>query len=284
MLFSDVIANRAVGQYPISIATSLAIESAFGIHPDIIVAEPPILEYPQMWINVRTLYRNLVGAVPATEQMLLTPGFVAPALAEEMDHISTIIAEQTSGKTEVFYFLSNYAGMERKYKKALLRRDTTEKQKDATHHQNASIDLLLKSKSEQIQGWDLKLRPKRTLKSLLITHYAYDLLSADQWPRLTLLETHTGALKDREKWFTKYYNGKELPEGFPFTEYFLQIFGDNQHFRPLDARLRRDIVEIAIKYNWNSVTTREKIRYGLEQLQNPWMRDIVFEMMHQSGG
>lgn len=282
MVFADVIADRAVGQYPISVATSLALESAFGIHPEIVVDQAPILQYPQMWINVRTLYRNLVGAVPTTEQGLLFPPRLALAIAEEMDAITSLITTETEGRTEVFFYLSNYAQMERKYKHAVLRKDSTTKQKDATLQQNATLELLLKERSDDIQGWDLKLKPVDTKRSFLITHYAYDLLSADRWPQLALLETHTGAIKERSQWYTKYYNGKDLPAGMPFTEYFLQVFGDNQHFRPLDHKLREAIVELAVKYKWGPATTMEKIMYGIEQLPNPWMKELVRDLIHES--
>ena len=60
--------SREKGQLPISIASSLAIESALGImesdepgyKPP---ASPPLLDYDAIWINLRTLFRNLHGSM-----------------------------------------------------------------------------------------------------------------------------------------------------------------------------------------------------------------------------
>lgn len=274
----EAVANRAVGQYPLSIATSLAVESALGVHPDIIVSSPPIREFPELWVNVRTLFRNVWGAIEPAELGSVNPPEFAATVAEEMDAIESIISIGSEGRSSVVFYLSNYAGLERKYPHALLRVDNTDKQKDYTVVQNATLDLLLKDHSEEIRGFDLKIKTPDQPRAMMLTHYAYDLVSHRQFRHLALLESHTGKIKERAQWYSKYANGKELPP-LPFTEYFLQVFGDSQTFRPMDVRLRRDIVELAKKYHWTAVTTVDKIRYGIEQLQNPYFRAILFDMM-----
>jgi hypothetical protein len=280
MAAADILANRAVGQYPISIATSLAIESLNGIHPEIVVTKPPILKYPRLWINVRTLYRNLMGAVERENQGLLLPPEIAQTVSEEMDSIPSIVNEVTGGKTDVVYYFSNMSGMERKYKHATLRRDTTEKQKEYTLIMQNVVDLLLKHHSDEIRGFDLKIKPhnNETGRTLLLTHIPYDLVSWQHFDHLTLIESHTGALKERAQWYTKYENGKELSM-IPFREDFLQVFGDKETFRPMDIRLRRDLIAVATKYHWTAVTTREKILYGIDQIQNPYFRTLLRDIL-----
>ena len=104
------------------------------------------------------------------------------------------------------------------------------------------------------------------------------MLSNYNFTSLTLLESHTGVLKDTHQLYTKYANGKELAR-IPFTKYFLEIFGDSQTFFPMDRKLRKDITDIAEKYKWTQITTLDKINYGIDQIQNPLTKAVIREMM-----
>lgn len=278
MPFAEAIAERAVGQYPLSIATSLAIESACGVHPDIIVETAPILQYQELWVNVRTLFRNFMGSLDKTGFKAVMPPQIAEALSQEMDAITSIIAVGSHGKTEVVYYYSNYAGLETKYKHAVVRRDTTDRQKEYTAIHDQTVKILLHEHSDEIRGFDLKVEPDDYPKALMLTHYAYDLLSWSRFAHLDLLESHTGAIKSRAQWYTKYYEGKSLPM-IPFREDFLQVFGDSETFRPMDHKLRKEIVEIATRYNWTAVSTREKLKYGIDQMQNPFAKAVLRDIL-----
>jgi hypothetical protein len=120
----------------------------------------------------------------------------------------------------------------------------------------------------------LKLHPKVKTNALIITHIAYDLVAHKEFKQLTLLESHTGSFKQQAQWHTKYLNGKELPM-IPFREDMLQVFGDSETFRPMDPKMRKEVVEIATRYNWNATTKLEKIRYGISQLNNPYAREVL---------
>ena len=50
------------GTHPLSIATSLAFEGLSGNHPDNPTEEDLTGQYRQLWINVKTLYRNIYNA------------------------------------------------------------------------------------------------------------------------------------------------------------------------------------------------------------------------------
>lgn len=263
-MYEDVIANRQVGQYPLSIATSLAIEAANGIHPDIVVESAPLRQYQELWINARTLFRNLVGAFTPSDSWKLAPAQeLAETLVGEMEQITRLVT------CPIVYYLSNYQGLEQQYRQAVLRVDTTADQKLYTQLQTDTLAQLLQMHLPvQLLGFDLKLSSPRKNKTLLLTHVPYDLLSHRSFGELTLLESHTGAIKPRAQWYTKYLNGKELPP-IPFREDLIQVFGDKETFRPMDPKLRRELIEIAKKYHWTPVTTYDKIFYGVERLQNP---------------
>lgn len=275
--------DRAMGALPLSIATSLAIESACGIHPEIKVPKAPILGYQELWINLRTLFRNLLGSLDKEAYKRAMPNVLALALEEEMDQIRSIIKEYSNDRCEVVFYVSNYKDIERRYPHAVVRRDNTENQKSYTILLTATFQILLKrhekSPESMINVFDLKLHnAKGKKKAMIITHYAFDLLSHKAFEQLSLLESHTGKIKEQSQWYTKYYEGNKLSR-FPFREDFVQIFGDSETFRPGDNNLRRDLMAIAEKYNWNALITHDKIVYGINQLSNPYYRDVMKEIL-----
>jgi len=279
-MFDDAIAARAVGQYPLSIATSLALESAAGIHPELpqTPSNPPLRKYEELWVNARTLFRNFLGALDKqTVQGVQAPD-IAQALFGEMETIVDLVDSITDGRCKVVFYLSNYAGLNTRFRHAVLRMDSTQRQKEYTAIQTQTMELMLHQQPKAFKGFHLKIRPDKPVNAMIITHYAYDLSAHDQFTKLTLLESHTGAIKEFAQWYTKYYDGKALSM-IPFREDFLQLFGDAETFRPFDIKLRKELIEIATKYNWTAVTTKAKILYGIDTLKNPYWKATLRDML-----
>lgn len=288
MAHADV-EGRAIGQYPISIATSLAIESAFGIHPEIKVDKPPINDHDELWVNLRTLFRNLVGAIDKDALATVKSVELKTAMLGELQMIEQLVVEQTQGRVRVVYYISDYADIEKHYPYATVRRDNTPRQKEYTDLLKRVVTEMLKElPPNYVRTFSLKLVARadqpmelnrmKASKVLILTHHPYDLLSYKNFGALTLLESHTGAVKDRSQWYTKYYQGKELSM-IPFREDLIQIFGDNETFRTHDPKIRRDIIEIAKKYKWSSVTTYDKLKYGIDTMKNPFALAILHKIM-----
>jgi hypothetical protein len=278
-LMNAGIAERAVGQYPLSVATSLAIESANGIHPEIPVDSPPILKYEELWVNLKTLFRNFIGALDKVTAGSVVPEEIAANLDDEMEQISQIIAESSSGRCKVVFYVNNMTNLAIRYRYATLRKDNTPKQMEYTAILKKTLALMLadnKTRPLPILTFDRLLSPPQeaTPKILLLTHVAYDLLSAKNFRSVTLLESHTGRLKDRALWYTKYANGRDLVM-LPFREDLMQVFGDNETFVPMPIKVRKEVIEIANRFHWTSVTTTDKVRLGLEFIQDPLTREIL---------
>lgn len=270
--------ERAVGQLPLSIATSLALESAFGIHPDIKVSSPPILQYNELWINLKTLFRNFEGSLLKNATVSIQE--TADGMLEEVDKITELVTEYSRGKTKVVFFASNYNGMVGKYKHAVIRGDTTLLQKDHTDRYNKAVGHVLKTHQgdPQFRIFDRKLKGEGLQKVLILTHIPYDLVSYKIFDSLTLLESHTGKIKERSSWHTKYLNGNELSI-IPFREDLLQIFGDKETFKPMNIEFRNSIIAIAEKYKWSSATTTDKIRYGINTMANPYAKAVFNNLL-----
>lgn len=273
-----IVATREVGQLPLSIPTSLAFESLLDIHPDLPWPRPPLQQYDSIWVNLRTLYRNFIGSFDQTDQVKLVPAVIFPALYEEWTTIVDILSRQKKIIKPFLYF-SNYNGIDSQYPHATVRTANTQNQKDELIRHNATMELFLKSvPKETTQIFNLKLQSNSPDKAIILTHYAYDLLSHPFFGGLDLLESHTGAIKNRGLWHTKFYQGKELNR-IPFREDMLQIFGDNETFRPMDIKFRKAILEIAEKYQWSAVTTRAKILYSIGQLKNPYYQKVLRDIL-----
>lgn len=267
--YFEGIAARVVGEYvPISVATAIAIENACGINPETRLKKNPIEGVDQFHINIRTLFRNFMGALDTATLRGVPPVFIAPVIIEEMDYIESIVRDYSSGGTKVVFYFSNYKNLEWKYPKAVIRRDNTDKQKAYRVTMNDTMATLFDTVPERIKGYDLKLGDKDThlAHALMLTNYAYDLLSYREFRDLKLIESHTGAVKERAQWYTKYHNGKELVM-IPFREDLIQVFGDSETFVPMDLKLRKLIIDLAVTNRWGPLTTMSKIKDNLRQLK-----------------
>lgn len=281
-MYSQAIAEREVGQYPLSIATSLALEGATGTHPDLPIKSAPLLDYGEFWINLRTLFRNFMGALHKDAAAGVLPIQIDAAIREEMETIKRIVNEITHGKCKVVFYVSNYAGMDKKYPLAKLRTERTDKQQQYMEIKRQTLQSLLKSLEteggEDIRVFALKLFPQQQNKTLIFTHYAFDLLSWKAFTTLALIESNTGAVKQRPQWYTKYSGGREL-SNIPFREDFLQVFGDSRSFFPMNIRIRREVMDLAKQYNWSAITTDEKIRLNIGMMKNLEVRKLLQDLL-----
>jgi hypothetical protein len=267
------------GQYPINIPTSLALESLMNIHPERQWPKPPHLKYDEYWLSLRTLYRNVVGSYSSDINTLLMPGAIAELMHDEWEMIKKVITENS--RLNPTLYLCNYKQIYTRYKHhTVFKGDVTEKQKAERKRMESSIKQFLHDVGDDyVEMFDSDITPKQKDGHFLIqTHIAFDLISYRNFEDMDLLESHTGAIKNRSLWYTKYNNGKDLSM-IPFNQYFLRIFGDKEFFSPKDAALRKAIIEIAQKDRWNSLTTDSRVRMSLDKLQNPYFREVVKDMM-----
>lgn len=279
MIEDTAISSRAIGQFPLSIATSLAFESLFGIYPEVPPVVPaPLLKYEELWINLSTLYRNFMGALHKDAVIQVHPIDIAEALMVEVDQIRRIIEDGNRGNTKVVIYFSHYKDLDKVYKHALIRSDNTDRQKDYTITHDKTIEYMLKSHPEAFVVFDRKIITQQQKKAVILTHYAYDLFSRYQFKDLTLLESHTGRFKKKDLWYTKYHNGKDLPF-IPFREDMIQIFGDSEHFRPMDIRLKRDVIALAQSHGWSAVTTTDKIRLNVSGMPSGESKETIKSLL-----
>ena len=100
--------DRTLGFFPISIATSLALEGLYQVgehaddHPALI---DDAAEMEEIWINIRTLARNCLGAFESSTHSRLTDFVLRDAIQQDIDQLKETIEKQNKHRL-VFYMAS----------------------------------------------------------------------------------------------------------------------------------------------------------------------------------
>lgn len=282
--------SRAMSSWPISIGTALALESFFlGPNPvydpeRVIPNQINIEDYQEFWVNLGTLFRNIMGSVSAIEKDKAMPADVLAVLESEAESIDEIVTEKTNGSVKVQYYSCMHDDLASEHPHAKLRLliQKTPKQEAYEHTQELVLAEFHKrhGQQEQVHLFKKNLRPGNKTKAILLSHDALDLLSEPNFTTLHLLESHTGILKRRALWHTKFNNGKELSR-IPFNAAFLQIFGDSQHFQPFPIAVRKRIISLAEEYKWTWTTTMDRITLCVELLEDPALSKQIKEMLKE---
>ena len=282
----SIITSRVTSAFPISVGTSLALESALVSNkPSIdplrkIPQKINLTDYDEFWINISTLYRNLIGSLTKDDSRRVHPGEVANGLMQEMDVIKEIVAAATFDKVKVIFYICDYRDIDpRHYPNAILKLNSTENQKIYQALHDTSINQVLKERknSNNIRTFHSELKTSEYRKAIIITHIAHDLLSFKNFKLLDLLESHTGVLKKKHQFNTKYQDGKKYSM-MPFNKVFLQIFGDSEHFKPFPIKLRDTLIKMAETNHWTPATTDDKLRYGISTMLDHYSKTILLSM------
>lgn len=274
-VFQKPLSSRAIGAYPLSIGTSLAFESmAPGplepYDPTRVVPDKvDLTKYPNFFINLVTLYRNIVGALDKGDAIMADPSELYEVLEHEISVIAEIVRDVSFGKCRLQFYSCIYDSQYKRqgHNAIQLRYDKTDLQKAVAAKMQSTMALFYKRNGTRLyHKYDDTLDIPTMSTCLIMTHFPYDLLSYKKARRMDLLETHTGKLKTRQLWYTKYHKvpGHELST-LPFTEKLLKIFGDGPMFIPLDIRFRKMILDISIQCRWTPLTTEAKLRADLDQ-------------------
>lgn len=258
--------SRETGALPISVGTSLAIEA---------LQQPHQPGYDYLWINLRTLYRNLIGAVTTQTRDAASPEMVAEVLLDEIQHIYTAVQGISQGKITPQFYTSEPQFLASVMPEAIIRSPQTDLQKLNAFLADTAIGIM-----RQKMGKDTVMRFTPVLagtgRTLLLTHYATDLLGHRNFKELLLLESNTGKIKRYADFNTKLTDGSKILTNMPFNGFTLSVFGDNNVvLRQMPAKIRQAVIGIADKYRWTPITTRDKIRFGIESISDEFGKKFL---------
>lgn len=278
----ELLLQRTVSSFPISIGTALALESFFSPMQkpyDDTRQIPQIVnlsDYQEFWINLSTLFRNLIGAIPASDMMNVRAEDCATVLLYEISVIDELTKNATNQYTKPQYYLCHHSKLESHFPLANIRQVVTEKQRNyqRLHDKTMKIILDKQSSNTPFKTFNFKVLPDDRVSVLILTHVALDLIYHAKFKSLHLIESHTGLLKKKNLWYTKYYQGKNLVM-MPFNHGLLQFFGDNEIFHPFKLSARESVIENAKKCHWTPLTTQEKVMMDLTKINDPYLVSVV---------
>lgn len=280
----SVLDDRTMSAWPLSIGTSLAFESLSDKDGEPYDSSREIPQrvdmsrYRQIWVNVSTLLRNMHSAVPTSDQDRIGIDDAVQVLAQEMATIDSIVASEAS--TQVKYYMSQYMVNISLTSKVQLRRPMTDKQTQYHKWQEKVLQKALEyiskdpSTKDRILVVPRRIDPLSRVRALMFTHMPYDLLAYTKFDELDLIESHTGALKKRNRWYTKYYNGIEL-SNIPFTEKMLKFFGDHVLFKPFPLKARQIVMTVAKEKKWSWATTEEKVLEDVSHIRDTLLATTI---------
>ena len=282
----DILSSRTTSAFAVSVGTSLALESIFtsespSIDPDRVIPQKvDILDYQEFWINLSTLFRNAHGSLAKEDSDKVLPREMLQIMDDETDMINSIVSHQSNNRVKVIYYACKYQEFESKYPRARIRKLNTDNQRSYAAILSKTLDeyLELNKNNPDVRIFRDKIKTDNRPKALMLSHIPYDLLSVKSFQTLHLIESHTGLLRTPSTWYTKYYDGKNLPP-MPFNEGLLQVFGDKEIFSVMDLKLKRELIELAKTCRWTPATTRDKLRYDLDKLKNPYYTTILKEIV-----
>lgn len=260
----DII-ERETGSLPISIATSLALAGILGTHPDSPRQPTNVKTIQAVWINLRTLARNLYQAMPSADAISMDYSEAVNVLVDEVRVIQTAMAQGGfSGK--IRYYLVAKDAVKWLLPKANFKEAKTPNQLAYEMFERfVSIELYTRLKAEKnVDVFEIELNPKFGEGVVaLLTHYPYELLWKPRFSRLLLLESHTGKLKAYQTWYTKLNGLKENEFPMPFTEFTLQVFGDGVMVAPQALKYRNALKDLSKVKKWSGITSQEKLYHDV---------------------
>ncbi len=262
----SVFEDRTYSSFPLSIGTGLALESLFENTIDRydktrdIPNKLKVDDYKFHVFSVYTLARNIIAAtnVKNRDLVIYNKDFMNAVLEE----INVIGGLYNNTKCKPIIFMPNYT------KVAQVLNYGKESATGKLYNELVKLYTVLKDlpkKASLPVITDFKMVTTEG-KVLITTSVVADLLNVKNIRQLSLLESHTGRLKEKIDWNTKYHSiGSKPLEVFPFMEELLYILGDNTITCPLKLSVRTELFNIAHDNNWTGKTTREKVIYDISK-------------------
>ncbi len=278
-----------VSALPVSIATSLAFETLLAprqapYDPAREIPKGDLSRYELIYANLFTLYRNAVGALPSEWRHRATTEDIVEILQHDMEVLSSAVAIDSNDQVKLYYYYSDYSVLLRKAPKEVLFRTPKTEAQQLYHSVYEEVVRALRRLSDKLilETHDVVEPVDGRSKALIFTHVPYDLLAWKRFRIFELLESHTGLIKPRRMWYTKYYPvGERDLSVLPFLKMLLMIFGDHVLIKPMPLKLRTLILEIAQKRNWHALTTQEKVVFDLTRdLKEAYVIDVVKKLSH----
>ena len=264
--------ERTMTSFGVSIGTGLMLEALFDptqerYDKDREMPKRVELSKYKSWIvNGYTLIRNVLSAV--NDQKIELKKEYVPRIMDEV--LGEILVIQSL--LEVGNLPQNYLKIWIPEYSKLIELFNVDKDINVNYIQNTitAIDMFKKPLLELDELVPKIVSPTGYLipttykdKSLLTTHMTIDLLQYDGY---SLLESHTGIVKDEPLWYTKYHDfGNNDLSMLPMNDKILYILGDDQIIRGCSVKVKRELLRIATENKWSYRTSDMKVSWDIKK-------------------
>lgn len=267
------------GKFSLSIGTSLAIETLFGVNDNVKPTFPlPYSHYRYLFVNIRTLIRNMNGAV--LKELKTTWSFqnYLDEIQKELQFLPEIVHDYSKGEMEVVFYADSYRDLRKKFPNAILKQTKGPVALAYEELEDKLVGVLTQASYLERFGIIRTncLVPLPKYKTLMLTHVPLDLIPYAQTNRCDLLESHTGVIKDKTLWYTK-LAARDL-ERIPFTRFTIQVFGDGKNFSGLPAKYKRALQEHAAASWWNQSTTDKLMKLSIKNIGDKEIVSVLREL------
>lgn len=255
---NPILTNRAMSGFPLSIGTGLSLETIFtpvqAVYDDTREVKnlSDVSAYSIYVFNITTLLRNLLSTISFKDLLTIHSKDILDTIFEEIDFLTNFFA---SNNVIIKFYINDYGYVKSAYKdQDKLLKSSTDQQIYIDNINSYCLNVIKKQDDVSLFSKDLKF--DKTDSALVLTHVPFDLLSYNNFYKLDLLESHTGLIKTRKDWNTKYHRIPNKDMSFlPFMEYLLSIFGDSVMFKPDPIKKRLEVYEAMQKKNVNPLTS-----------------------------
>ena len=244
--------HRTVGQFGVAVGTSLAIESLAKIHPeqDKIThpIEPSTIGY--VWINLRTICRNIYGSIDGGIRSMVGEIELYEAVQQEIDQVRSVFTSNFP-KTKVAFYIPTYDRLHRTFPYA----KTKDVSGKAALYAKMEVDVM---KHFNVPDNGILVQGHFNVPTLgvtaILTHQPVDLITLKEIKNVYLLESNSGNLKGYEKWNSKFTGSGDMKR-IPFLASTLQVCGDGGNLFSPQAKYKRDLIKCSIDSKWSPTTS-----------------------------
>ena len=269
----NTLAERELGNIPVSIATALAIDGLYNRHPDLKpMPKLPASKAKIIYLNARTLFRNIHGAIGDSDKaMAVNAKDYATSLLQEVDELKSALAQEEH-PLEVVLYLPSYKSIAQYMGNGELKPLNTDKQKAYNTLENNTlqriVDMYKDIENKPFLEVDMDIKVDTYQHIFILTHLPVDLLNVVNAADVYLVESHTGKVKSQDLWYTKF--ASERSPNIPFNKATLLFFGDSGgFFKPQNVKSRRRLIDIGTTRKWNAHTTPSRMLLGIELSSEP---------------
>lgn len=270
-----IITDREVGKLLLSIGTSLAFEGIMGIHDVAIVQKPaPLYRADELWINIRTLLRNIYGAISKDTRKTLQYADYQETLFDEMRQIVDLAHRETNGKIWIKFYYPTHRSILTRYPHATLKSDNSANGIALREIERWVIDGSYNQPPYHVEQINLDINCANPYM-LILTHQPVDLLHIHGTLTVGLVESHTGVVKEAHRWYTKLKGCAKEPR-IPFNAVTMQLFGDSgDEFQAAPLRYRTELITLADKQKWTQNTSVPMMMRSIQQHGSKELKDLV---------